>query len=325
MKGHSKVIILAVCAMLTMTACKNKKKEEVKDKPAAGLSDKDGVDKVFTGILRRAASDMQKKKDPAASENDEKKQQASSADRERRMEIPAPIKGMREQLLKREGYRVSYNTDRKVPNWVAWRLTADHTSGNHYRDGQLFVEDKDVPWPRATDGDYVRSSYDRGHLCPSGDNKWSEKAQTQSFLLTNICPQNHDLNVGDWNDLEIQCRYWAKRMGNLYIVTGPVFYNGVKKTIGKHGVAVPDAFFKVVLDDGRKAKAIGFVYPNRGGHQDMDQCVRSVDEIERITGIDFFPMLDDNVEDVVEAASNKRMIDDWQIEKAVKYYSSQYD
>ena len=187
------------------------------------------------------------------------------------------------------------------------------------------MEDEEVGWPRATDGDYVRSSYDRGHLCPSGDNKWSEKAQTQSFLLTNICPQNHDLNVGDWNDLEIQCRYWAKRMGNLYIVTGPVFYNGVKKTIGKHGVAVPDAFFKVVLDDGRKAKAIGFVYPNRGGHQDMDQCVRSVDEIERITGIDFFPMLDDNVEDVVEAASNKRMIDDWQIEKAVKYYSSQYN
>ena len=316
MKGVVNTLVCLTCVLLTMTACKNSKKEAGKDKASTSLFDKKSVETI-------SSRDRSSSEAPAVS----KKQQgqAHTDGRPRKMEIPAPMKGMKEQLLRREGYYVSYNSDRKVPNWVAWCLTADHTKGDHYRDGKLFMEDEEVGWPRATDGDYVRSSYDRGHLCPSGDNKWSEKAQTQSFLLTNICPQNHDLNVGDWNDLEIQCRYWAKRMGNLYIVTGPVFYNGVKKTIGKHGVAVPDAFFKVVLDDGRKAKAIGFVYPNRGGHQDMDQCVRSVDEIERITGIDFFPMLDDNVEDVVEAASNKRMIDDWQIEKAVKYYSSQYN
>ena len=232
--------------------------------------------------------------------------------REQKMEYPAPLKNTSEIMLLREGYTVSYNKDRKVPNWVAWHLTAAHTKGQNYRDGMDFYEDMEVPAPRATTDDYFRSKY---------DNKWSQKAQKQSFLLSNICPQNHDLNKGDWNDLEIQCRYWAKEMGDIYIVTGPIFYNGVKQTIGNHNVAVPDAFFKVLLADGRKTKAIGFVYPNKGGHKDMNEYVVSIDEVERITGMDFFSMLDDRVEENVESANYKRMMDEWKVEKAVSYFN----
>ena len=303
MKNCTIALVLLACMALTLTACKNSRKKTVDEDPSIGLFDRKSAERI-------------------TAQTNDSRSQISASERGRKMEIPAPMKGAQEMLLKREGYYVSYNTGRRVPNWVAWHLTADHTSGKHYRDGQVFMEDKDVEWPRATDNDYYRSHYDRGHMCPSGDNKWSEKAQTESFLLTNVCPQNHALNKGDWNDLEIQCRYWAKRMGDLYIVAGPIFYNGVRKTVGKNKVAVPDAFFKVILSDGRKAKAIGFVYPNQGGHQDMDRCVSSVDEIERVTGIDFFPLLDDRVEDVVEAASNKRMIDEWNIEKAVEYYNN---
>ena len=247
---------------------------------------------------------------------------AAAADRDRAMEMPAKMKDTPELLLKREGYYVSYNKGRRLPNWVAWRLTADHTSGHYYRDGQLFMEDRDVPSPRATDADYVGSGYDRGHLCPSGDCKWSEKAQRQSFLFTNVCPQSHDLNKGDWNDLELQCRYWARKWGHLYIVTGPIFYNGVKKTIGRNKVAVPDAFFKVLLADNSRAKAIGFVYPNKKGHKDMNEYLKSVDEIEELTGIDFFPLLNDEVEQRVEAAGYDRMMREWNVEKAVSYYNS---
>ncbi len=248
----------------------------------------------------------------------------TAAARARSMEMPAALEGGKEVLLKREGYYVSYNKERRVPNWVAWRLTADHTSGKHHRGEQMFAEDMEVPSPRATDSDYSGSGYDRGHLCPSGDNKWSAKAQTESFLFTNVCPQNHELNKGDWNDLEQQCRYWAKRQGTLYIVAGPVFYKGVRKTktIGRNKVAVPDAFFKVLLADGRKAKAIGFVYPNKGEQNDMTHYVKSVDEIERITGFDFFPMLDDRVENQVEAAGYQTMVDEWQVQKAVDYYNN---
>jgi endonuclease G len=179
-----------------------------------------------------------------------------------------------------------------------------------------FTEDMDGAYPRATDDDYYNARYDRGHMCPSGDNKWDRRAQMQSFLFSNICPQNHWLNKGDWNDLEIQCRYWARSIGDIYIVTGPIFYNGVRNTIGKNKVAVPDAFFKVILDDRGKSKAIGFVYPNNGKHKKMTDCIRSVDEVEKLTGIDFFPRLDDKVENIIEAASVETMNQEWQVYKA---------
>ncbi len=224
------------------------------------------------------------------------------------LEVPAPLQGVAEQILKREGYTASYNRDTRQPNWVAWHLTADHTTGPYKREGIKFHEDEEVPTPRAVDWDYARSGYDRGHMCPSGDNKWSRLAQEQSFLFTNICPQNGGLNRGDWNEMENQCRRWAKRYGDIYIVAGPIFYKNSSKTIGKNRVAVPDAFFKVVLCMQGTPKAIGFIYKNVEGDRPKDAYVNSVDEVERITGIDFFPALPDSVERRVEAQHN---LDDW--------------
>ena len=212
------------------------------------------------------------------------------------------------QILRRTAYTASYNSDTRLPNWVAWQLTAEHTSGPHKRGGIDFAEDEDVPEPRATDWDYYRSGYDRGHLCPSADNKWSEAAQRESFLFTNICPQNHSLNAGDWNEMEQQCRRWAEELGSIYIVSGPILYKGKHKTIGRNKVVVPEAFFKVVLCTEGKPKAIGFIYKNQPGNRPKGDYVNSVDEVERITGIDFFPALPDDVESRVEASAD---IADW--------------
>ena len=224
------------------------------------------------------------------------------------IEIPAPLTDRKEQILRRTGYTASYNSDTRLPNWVAWQLTAEHTSGPHKRGGIDFAEDEDVPEPRATDWDYYRSGYDRGHLCPSADNKWSEAAQRESFLFTNICPQNHSLNAGDWNEMEQQCRRWADELGSIYIVSGPILYKGRHKTIGKNKVVVPEAFFKVVLRTGEDPKAIGFIYKNAEGNRPKGDYVNTVDEVERLTGIDFFPSLPDDVEAKVEAAAD---IADW--------------
>ena len=224
------------------------------------------------------------------------------------IEIPAPLTDRKEQILRRTGYTASYNSDTRLPNWVAWQLTAEHTSGPHKRGGIDFAEDEDVPEPRATDNDYYRSGYDRGHLCPSADNKWSEAAQRESFLFTNICPQNHSLNAGDWNEMEQQCRRWAEELGSIYIVSGPILYKGKHKTIGKNKVVVPEAFFKVVLCTEGEPKAIGFIYKNQPGNRPKGDYVNSVDEVERITGIDFFPALPDDVESRVEASAD---IADW--------------
>lgn len=208
------------------------------------------------------------------------------------------------QTLTRSAYTASYSQDMRIPLWVAWHLTRDHTSGKNKRAGIKFMEDEEVPTPRATNLDYVQSGYDRGHMCPSGDNKWSEQAQIESFLYTNCCPQLHNLNAGDWEELESLCREWARKYGDIYIVCGPILMNKKHKTIGRNKVVVPEAFFKVVLRMGKSPNAIGFIYRNEEGNKKMTSYVNTVDDVERITGIDFFPALPDNIEKAVEAHAN---------------------
>lgn len=229
---------------------------------------------------------------------------AGAAEADDKLVMQTSPKGTPEQILKRTGYVASYNKATLLPNWVAWHLTAERTEGSAKRSGVDFAEDTEVPEPRATDWDYYNSGYDRGHMCPAADNKWSKKAMEESFLFTNMCPQNGNLNRGDWNEMEMACRKWAKKYGDLYIVCGPILYKGKHKTIGKNKVVVPEAFFKVVLRTGDNPQAIGFIYKNTSGNRPKDSYVNTVDEVERITGIDFFPSLPDDVEKNVEATAD---------------------
>lgn len=229
---------------------------------------------------------------------------AGAAEADDKLVMQTSPKGTSEQILERTGYVASYNKVTLLPNWVAWHLTAERTEGSAKRSGVDFAEDTEVPEPRATDRDYYNSGYDRGHMCPAADNKWSKKAMEESFLFTNMCPQNGNLNRGDWNEMEMACRKWAKKYGDLYIVCGPILYKGKHKTIGKNKVVVPEAFFKVVLRTGDNPQAIGFIYKNTSGNRPKDSYVNTVDEVERITGIDFFPSLPDDVEKNVEATAD---------------------
>ena len=264
------------------------------------------------------AIDAQDKHDFYASENvASAKSMEAQADREKAKtvvmyEIPAPLKDRPEQILKRKGYTVSYNSETKNPNWVAWHLTKSHTSGSFQRSQEVFAEDTDVKAPRATDRDYYNSRYDR---------KWDKQAMMESFLFTNVCPQNHGLNKYEWNNLEILCREWAKAYGAVDIVCGPIYSSGAEryrvgkgsqseqKTIGRNKVWVPDAFFKVVLCRLGHPKAIGFIYRNEGVKQHVGEAVCSVDKVEALTGIDFFPSLDERVERLVESEAR---FSDWE-------------
>ena len=162
-----------------------------------------------------------------------------------------------------------------MPNWVAWKLTAAHTDGDVQRKGVKFHPDDDVPEAyRVTTYDYIRSGYDRGHMCPAADNRWGQQAMDECFLMTNMCPQDHGLNAGDWNEMEMQCRRWAKEYGEVYIVSGPILY--------------------------RSKHAIGFIYRNTDGNRPKGDYVNSIDEVERITGYDFFHGLNKKVQDKVE-------------------------
>lgn len=223
------------------------------------------------------------------------------------IEIPMIKRVLPEQIIKRLAYTLSYNKETKCPNWVAWRLTANHVDGEWARSDD-FREDYDVPSPRASLEDYRGSGWSRGHMCPAGDNKWDANAMSQTFLLTNVCPQDRKLNSGLWNRIEMDCRKWAKKYGDLYIVCGPLYYNKQHEVIGVSAVVVPEAFYKVILCMDGTPKAIGYVIKNTDGTKKKEQYVNSIDKIERLTGIDFFPALPDDIENKVESYAN---IEDW--------------
>ena len=217
--------------------------------------------------------------------------------------FPAPMKNTPEKILHRRGYTLSYNRNLKIPNWVAWELTPAKLVERESRTDK-FLPDPDLPESEAvTTDDYKRAGMDRGHMCPAGDNRWHWMAMQESFYMTNICPQNHNLNRGDWKELEEACRNWAKKEGKIYIVCGPVLYQQPHRTIGKkHKITVPEGFFKVILcTNGKLPKAIGFIYKNAAGSRPMEAYASTVDAVERITGIDFFPALPDEIEKKVEA------------------------
>ena len=221
--------------------------------------------------------------------------------------MPRPLVGVSEQIIHKTSYIVSYNQDTKIPNWVAWHLTANHTDGPVRRMSN-FYEEESITIPRATLEDYRGSDWSRGHMCPAGDNKWSETAMYESFSLVNVCPQNANLNSGLWNSIEIDCRKWARQFGDVYIVCGPVFLNCEHESIGTNEVLVPEAFFKVVLCLNGTPKALGIICRNNDGNRKRDLYYNSIDQVERITGYDFFPALPDSLENVIEAHAN---INDW--------------
>ena len=212
--------------------------------------------------------------------------------------LPELLGKKRSQLIRHKGYVVDYNSQTKQPNWVAWTLTPERFEEVAGRSDK-FLPDPEVADPVTTD-DYKHSGYDRGHICPAADNKWDKQAMQESFYMTNICPQNHNLNGGDWKELEEACRDWTMEYGQLYVVGGPVFEGVPHKHIGDSRVAVPDAFFKVVLCLS-PSKAIGFVFANKAGSRPLRTYACTVDEVEQLTGIDFFLALPDSLEQAVEA------------------------
>ena len=195
-------------------------------------------------------------------------------------------------LIEHTGFVISYNLKNNAPNWVAWELTPDKTDGVVSRKDYDFHEDEYLPPSNQVfKEDYNGSLYDRGHMCPAGDMKWSNQAMYDCFSMSNVCPQTSVLNQRWWEHLERACRRWAQREGRIHIWCGPIYNNNVTPVyIGRNvKVRVPDGFFKVVLSKKvGEEKAIGFIYSNSESRQTMEDAATTVDEVEMITGFTFF-------------------------------------
>ncbi len=205
------------------------------------------------------------------------------------------------EIIQHTGYSIKYNEYFEQAEWVAYQLTIDEVSGNFERSNN-FRKDPHVSIGSATLKDYINSGYDRGHLIPAADMKWSPDAMSASFFMSNMSPQNPSFNRGIWKKLEEQVRKWAVENREFYVVTGPVLTDEPYQYIGVNQVAVPKHYYKVVLDYLEpELKAIGFILPNIKDTYPLSQYAVTVDEVEKITNIDFFYILSDDVEEMLES------------------------
>ncbi|SDP84244.1 DNA/RNA non-specific endonuclease [Desulforhopalus singaporensis] len=211
-----------------------------------------------------------------------------------------PLSPEGSQTITYTQFTLSYNEEHEQPNWVAYEITVEEVAMQRDR-CDCFEKDDAVLGKSATKADYRSSGFDRGHMCPAAVNNMSEEANRESFLMSNMSPQLPSFNRGIWADLEAWVRNQVEIYGILYVVTGPVF-KGVLGAIGDNEVTIPGYFYKVLLRfDDSKPRTIAFLLPHVGATGEIKDYVVPVNTIETLTGLDFFPSLENSIENRVEA------------------------
>lgn len=209
-------------------------------------------------------------------------------------------------VIHHQYYSLSYSEKDEQAEWVAYELTAEQLKEDWVEREDNFRPDPAIKSGSATPEDYRNSGYDRGHLVPVADRAFSREAMQETFLMSNISPQAHNFNGGIWRELEELTRTWAKKFNKLYVVTGPVLAGKNKGKIGENGVTVPTAYFKVLLDISEpELKGIGFLLPNAVSFEPLYNYAVSIDEVEEVTGLDFFSgLLSNELEEKLESSFN---------------------
>jgi endonuclease G len=193
-------------------------------------------------------------------------------------------------VVSHTGFSLFYDEKHEQARWVAYELTRAETVKSVERSNR-FMNDPAIRTESASDEDYAKSGYDRGHLAPAADMSWSTTTMEESFYYSNMSPQNPGFNRGIWKKLETQVRNWASEHTSIYIVTGPVLSEGLT-TIGPNKVSVPRYYYKVILDNEEPGRrGIGFILPNEPSKQSLSAFAVTIDSVEKCTGLDFFPEL----------------------------------
>ncbi len=218
-------------------------------------------------------------------------------------ELEFPATSTSCQIVRHKYYSLCYANTHEQAMWVAYCLEHTETQGDADREDDHFQPDDLVSAGSALPTDYLGSGYDRGHLAPAADFIFSENALAETFYMSNMSPQKPDFNRGIWKELEQKVRFWTKKEKTLYIVSGGVLKIGLSKIGKRNKISVPDYFYKIILDlQEPEIKAVAFLMKNEGSQQPLQNFVVTIDEIERQTGIDFFPKLPDELEKQLESS-----------------------
>lgn len=207
-------------------------------------------------------------------------------------------------IIEHRHFILSYSEQYEQAEWVAYVLKKEHLTYDD-RERPYFIEDPKVKTKSADWRNYKNSGYDRGHLCPAGDRRFSEFAYDETFYTSNISPMKGDFNAGVWNRLEILIRKWGKEYKSLYVITGGVLEEGLT-AIGEEDVAIPRAFYKIVArGEPNNLELVAFLIPHRESGRSLGAFLTSIDELELRTGIDYFSALPDDYEQKIEASVKK--------------------
>lgn len=196
------------------------------------------------------------------------------------------------QIIQHQYYTMSYSEEHEQPEWVAYELKQEQFQKKGVGRTDNFRPDPKVKTKSAYPSDYKRSGYDRGHLVPAGDMKFDERAMSETFYMSNMSPQIRNFNGGIWRELEETTRDWAKKYKHLYVVSGPVLTVSTIDEIGRNQVSVPRTYYKVLLDLTKpETKGIGFILDNKVNDKHLSNFAVTINEVEQLTGIDFFHQL----------------------------------
>ncbi len=206
------------------------------------------------------------------------------------------------EIVRHTYYTLSFSKKDEQAEWVAYLLTRSMLTAQAER-GNNFRPDPSVHSGSAQLIDYKNSGYDKGHLCPAGDMGFNEEAMSETFFLSNMSPQVPTFNRGIWKSLETIVRDWAKEEDSIYIVTGGILSHPLG-SIGPDRVTVPSKYYKVIYDLTGERKMIAFIIPNEKGSKPLPDYVVSVSDVEKLTGINFFPCLADSLRNKLEGKAD---------------------
>ena len=213
--------------------------------------------------------------------------------------LEIPLLKEKETLTTHAGFTLCYREEYEQASWVAYELTAKETVSITSRTNK-FISDPSIRTGSATLADYAGSGYDRGHLAPAADMGWSLQTMKESFYFSNMSPQLPSFNRGIWKKTEEQVRDWAREYGALLVATGPVLEKGLP-FIGPNKVAIPNYYYKALLRcNPSDTSAIGILIPHAASTLPITSFYICIDNLEHITGIDFFHNLPDAAEKRVE-------------------------
>lgn len=222
--------------------------------------------------------------------------------------LPASTTG---EVVRHTYFALSYDEDHEQAEWVAYEITRDRLNENWAERPNSFRPDADVRTESATPRDYSSSGYDKGHLCAAADMAFDAAAIDETFLMSNMSPQAPAFNGGIWRELEECSRDWGRKFKRVYVATGPVLTQAPLGSIGFSKVTVPAAYYKVLYAP-EPHKAIAFVMPNALSTQPVMDYAVSIDQVEKLTSIDFFPSLLKGLDEEIEGSLDK---DAWPIDR----------